>query len=69
MAKYKDHFSSDEITAYWRSDCKPLAPGESDEPLPRQDPAPQRKSYENEEWYQKWLRRQQNKNRQIIEIG
>merc|ERR1712139_569217 len=27
------------------------------------------KSYENEEWYQKWLRRQKNKGRQIIEIG
>merc|ERR1712100_398508 len=31
--------------------------------------AERRKSYENEEWYQKWLRRQKNKPRQIIEIG
>lgn len=30
---------------------------------------PERKPYENEEWYQKWLRRQKNKGRQIIEIG
>lgn len=31
--------------------------------------APHERTYENEEWYQKWLRRQANKNRQIIEIG
>jgi len=32
-------------------------------------PSLRKKSYEQEEWYQKWLRRQKNKGRQIIEIG
>merc|ERR1719277_2324651 len=63
MVKYKGHFSDEEIKAYWDSDCKVLAAGE------KEDPEPPRKPYEQEEWYQKWLRRQQNKNRQIIEIG
>jgi len=65
-AKYKGHFPDEEILSYWDSECKPLAPGESADPEPRQS---ERKKYEQEEWYQKWLRRQQNKNRQIIEIG
>lgn len=30
---------------------------------------PEKKPYEQEEWYQKWLRRQANKDRKIIEIG
>lgn len=34
-----------------------------------QRPEPEKKSYDQEEWYQKWLRRQKNKGRQIIEIG
>lgn len=44
------------------------APQESETEVQHQ-PQEERKSYENEEWYQKWLRRQKNKNRQIIEIG
>lgn len=65
--KYKGHFSDDEIMAWWNDECKSLAPGETAEPSSPQQP--DRKAYENEEWYQKWLRRQSNKNRQIIEIG
>lgn len=34
-----------------------------------QQAEPEKKPYEQEEWYQKWLRRQANKPRQIIEIG
>jgi len=63
MAKYRGHFTDEEIAGYWKTDCKPLVQGESE------DTKPPPKPYEQEEWYQKWLRRQQNKSRQIIEIG
>merc|ERR1719174_1752315 len=81
-AKYKGHFPDDEIKAYWDSDCKVPEDGDAGQEAEKSEVTDQKgegeeakpadsekKGYEQEGWYQKWLRRQANKNRQIIEIG
>lgn len=58
---YKGEYSEEDLKGYWR-DAMILPGGEKVAETSKED-------YKQEEWYQKWLRRQQNKNRQIIEIG
>lgn len=57
---YKSEYSEEDLKGYWRDAM--AAMGGAPKPDSKDD-------YKKEEWYQKWLRRQQNKNRQIIEIG
>mmetsp|Transcript_112683 Transcript_112683/g.224121 ORF Transcript_112683/g.224121 Transcript_112683/m.224121 type:complete len:614 (+) Transcript_112683:141-1982(+) len=64
MAAYSKEYNADDLKAYWRT-CK--KEGEKVEEAPKQEE--KEHPHQHEEWYQKWLRRQQNKNRQIIEIG
>eukprot|EP00913_Durusdinium_trenchii_P035452 g33178.t1 len=56
---YASEYSEEDLKGYWR-DAMAVAGAPSDA---------KKDDYKQEEWYQKWLRRQQNKNRQIIEIG
>ncbi|CAE7563689.1 unnamed protein product [Symbiodinium pilosum] len=60
---YAGQYSEEDLTAYWR-DAMATPGTAADKP-----PESKKEDYKQEEWYQKWLRRQQNKNRQIIEIG
>lgn len=55
-------YTAEDLKSYWKDAMKV----EGAEVAP---PEPATKGYEHEEWYQKWLRRQKNKSRQIIEIG
>jgi len=56
----KGKYTPTEIKEYWRDACRPVG---------QAPPQPEEHPHQNEEWYQKWLRRQKNKPRQIIEIG
>eukprot|EP00435_Cladocopium_sp_Y103_P067694 s58_g30.t1 len=58
---YKGEYSEEDLKGYWR-DAMVIPGGATPAETSKED-------YKQEEWYQKWLRRQQNKNRQIIEIG
>eukprot|EP00812_Abedinium_dasypus_P010397 NODE_4018_length_718_cov_298.315234.p2 GENE.NODE_4018_length_718_cov_298.315234~~NODE_4018_length_718_cov_298.315234.p2 ORF type:complete len:153 (+),score=48.75 NODE_4018_length_718_cov_298.315234:3-461(+) len=60
---FAGEYSAEDLQAYWRDTMKP--PGQESQSSAETG----RKGYEHEEWYQKWLRRQKNKDRQIIEIG
>jgi len=62
QAAFGKEYTAEDLKSYWRDAMKV----EGAEVAP---PEPATKGYEHEEWYQKWLRRQKNKSRQIIEIG
>jgi len=78
----KGAYTDVEMKAYFLKDCKPSGESvssssagkpaevaEAEAETQKQEPEKQEHPHQNEEWYQKWLRRQQNKPRQIIEIG
>lgn len=58
--EFKGVYSEQEILDYWRDACTPVN---------AKPPEEERHPHENEEWYQKWLRRQKNRPRQIVELG
>merc|ERR1711972_958899 len=59
--KYAKEFKPEEIETYWRKTMKPEWKVKEEEDKKAHEAAERAKPKEEQEWYQKWLRRQENR--------
>merc|ERR1712224_658239 len=59
--KYKGEFDDKECETYWRKECRPEWVVDEERKYKEWQEAERAKPKEEQEWYQKWLRRQENK--------
>lgn len=59
--KYAKEFKPEEIEAYWRKEMKPEWKVKEEDDKKKWEEAERAKPKEEQEWYQKWLRRQENR--------
>merc|ERR1711904_606465 len=59
--KYKGEFDDKECETFWRKECRPEWVVDEERKYKEWQEAERAKPKEEQEWYQKWLRRQENK--------
>merc|ERR1719311_1829438 len=60
-ARYAKDFKEEEIESYWRTEMKPEWVVKEEEDRKRWEQEERAKPKEEQEWYQKWLRKQENR--------
>merc|ERR1719420_2563108 len=59
--KFEKEYKPDEIETYWRRECKPEWVWQQEQDAKKWEEDERKKPKEEQEWYQKWLRRQENR--------
>jgi len=59
--KYGKEYKPEELESYWRRECKPYWVVEQEDAHKNWEEQEKAKPKEEQEWYQKWLRRQENR--------
>eukprot|EP00747_Dinoflagellata_sp_TGD_P132970 gnl/TRDRNA2_/TRDRNA2_175140_c6_seq8.p1 gnl/TRDRNA2_/TRDRNA2_175140_c6~~gnl/TRDRNA2_/TRDRNA2_175140_c6_seq8.p1 ORF type:complete len:737 (-),score=218.44 gnl/TRDRNA2_/TRDRNA2_175140_c6_seq8:108-2243(-) len=69
QAAFKGVYSDSDLQAYWKDAMRPLSNQQEAQGAKASSPAKDESPHQNEEWYQKWLRRQEHRPRKITYIG